>query len=75
MNGEELKKSIAWNLRKARLNAGLTLTKASEKLGCAFQQIEQWESGRIFPRPQNLCDLADTYKVNVFDFFQEEKHD
>lgn len=46
------------NLKKARLNAGLTQKKVAEKLGIAQQQYARWESGKFTPKDDKLEQLS-----------------
>ena len=71
MTGKELTELVCANLKKARKEAGFTLSKAGKKLGVNYQQIYNFERGVTLPRPQNLCDLSEVYGIDVLDLFRK----
>ncbi|MBQ4565513.1 MAG: helix-turn-helix transcriptional regulator [Oscillospiraceae bacterium] len=53
------------SLRAARVNAGLTQRQVTEKTGFARSTLVRWESGRGFPRIDDLTVLCTLYGVDV----------
>ena len=53
------------SMRKAR---GMTQATLAKKLGVAYQNVGQWESGKRVPTLETLSRIADALDVSVFDF-------
>ena len=49
------------NIKKARLNAGLTQLEVAEKLGVAQAQYARWENGGRNPKDETIEKLADIF--------------
>lgn len=54
----EDKNLIGQRIREAREASGFTQVELAEKVGVAFQSIQQWESGRTTPRTPKMRKLA-----------------
>lgn len=50
-------------LRAARVNAGLTQQQVLEATGFARSTLTRWESGKTFPRINDLQRLCELYGV------------
>ena len=57
------------NIKKARLNAGLTQIEVAEKLGVAQAQYARWENGGRNPKDETVEKLAEIFGV-IFDKLQ-----
>ena len=57
------------NLKKARLDAGLTQLEVAEKLGVAQAQYARWENGGRNPKDETVKKLAEIFGV-TFDKLQ-----
>lgn len=53
------------NLKKARMEAGLTQKQVAEKMGITQQQYGLWETGKRVPKEENLIHLADTFNTTT----------
>lgn len=53
------------NIKKARLQAGLTQKEVSEKLGIAQPQYAQWERGTRNPKDETLEKLAHIFQTTT----------
>ena len=49
------------NIKKARLNVGLTQSEVAEKLGVAQAQYARWENGGRNPKDETVEKLADIF--------------
>jgi transcription regulator len=49
------------NIKKARLDAGLTQLEVAEKLGVAQAQYARWENGGRNPKDETIEKLADIF--------------
>ena len=61
------------NIKKARLDAGLTQIEVAEKLGVAQAQYARWENGGRNPKDETVKKLAEIFGV-TFDKLQG-RHD
>ena len=61
---------LAANLRKLRLNKGLTQEQAAGKLGVSPQSVSRWETAVSLPDVMLLPDIASFYGVLVDDLFK-----
>lgn len=52
------------NIKKARLDAGLTQLEVAEKLGVAQAQYARWESGGRNPKDETVKKLAEIFDVS-----------
>ena len=57
------------NIKKARLNVGLTQSEVAEKLGVAQAQYARWENGGRNPKDETVKKLAEIFGV-TFDKLQ-----
>jgi transcriptional regulator with XRE-family HTH domain len=58
-------------LKKARIDAGLSIRQAAETLGYKTHSvITKWESGERIPKLESLKKLADAYKVPLQDLLE-----
>ena len=53
------------NIKKARLQAGLTQKETAEKLGIAQQQYARWETGKFAPKDETLEKLANIFQTTT----------
>lgn len=53
------------NLKRARLEKGLTQNDVAEKLGISRQAVSRWENGADYPDIDNLTLLSGIYGVSV----------
>ena len=58
---------------KARLNAGLTQSKAAEAIGVTPTAISYWESGQCMPRATLLVRIASLYGCTVDELLSDGK--
>ena len=69
---KEIKKRFGEKVRKYRKEANLTQEKLAEKLGCAYQTVSGYETGRSFPPSTILFQLSfflNTPLVYFFNFY------
>lgn len=52
------------NIKKARLNAGLTQTQVAKKLGVAQAQYARWENGGRNPKDETVEKLAKIFNTS-----------
>ncbi|WP_175057304.1 helix-turn-helix transcriptional regulator [Streptococcus salivarius] len=52
------------NIKKARLDAGLTQLEVAEKLGVAQAQYARWESGGRNPKDETVEKLAEIFNTS-----------
>lgn len=58
-------------LKKARIDAGLSMRQAAQKLGLkSANNIVQWESGKRVPKLENLKKLANAYGKDLMYFLE-----
>ncbi|WP_194201987.1 Scr1 family TA system antitoxin-like transcriptional regulator [Glycomyces albidus] len=55
---------VAILLRDARIAAGLTQAEAAQEFGCHPHTIYYWEKGERHPRPSEVFQIADTYRLS-----------
>lgn len=53
------------NIKKARLNVGLTQSEVAEKLGVAQAQYARWENGGRNPRDETVEKLAGIFGISI----------
>jgi len=56
-------------MKAARVNAGLTLKEASQKIGVTLQTLACWESGKTSPTIKKAFKLCEVYDININDLF------
>ncbi len=64
--------SFAKNLRRFRLEKGMTQEQLAEELGISPQSVSRWECGNTMPDVMLLPKLARIYGVTVDDLFRED---
>ena len=69
IKSEELRTRISAELKRARIDAGLTVTEAAEALGKCKNTIYSWELGRILPTADVLLQVMILYGIKDFDVF------
>lgn len=52
-------------LKAARVNAGLTQEQVEQKTGFARSTLTRWETGKAFPRINDLGKLCELYGVPI----------
>ena len=52
------------NIKKARLNVGLTQSEVAEKLGVAQAQYARWENGGRNPKDETVGKLAEIFETS-----------
>ena len=57
-------KMLKDNIKKPRLDAGLTQIEVAEKLGVAQAQYARWESGGRNPKDETVKKLAEIFDVS-----------
>lgn len=60
------------NLRRLRLEKGLTQEQLAQVLGVSVQSISRWECGNTLPDVMLLPEIARLYHVTVDDLYREE---
>lgn len=74
---------IASNLKKARINIGMSQEEASERLGISRQTLSNWERGLAYPDAVSLKKMRTLYNVSAdailecadFDYLKVRKID
>lgn len=68
---------VGINLRKARLNAGLTLQQVADKFEISREAVSQWESQKRWslPSAEKLPILAELYATSVESLFSGVPHE
>lgn len=59
------KNRFAKRVRKARKDRGYTQKDLAEKLQCDVLTVQNWESGKFFPRADKMRNLAEALNVTV----------
>lgn len=59
-------------LKKIAEKRGYTPKKLSEEIGVSQNSIYQWYNGQKLPSLDNLCVLADTFKLRLDDLIVRE---
>ena len=57
------------SLRAARVNANLTLSKASELIGVTKTTLSSWERGKTEPKSSQIEKMSQIYRMPVKNFF------
>lgn len=56
-------------LRNARESHGLTLSDVGAECGVTYQSVQDWETGRSAPTPQNQARLCNLYGLTRDELF------
>ena len=62
------------SLRAARVNAGLTITEAAEKLNVNRSTIINWEKNRTYPTVEHMTRLSTLYGISSDYIFFSHKY-
>lgn len=65
-------KCFSENLRRLRLEKGLTQDQLANTLGVSVQSVSRWECGNTLPDVMLLPEIARLYGVTVDDLYREE---
>jgi transcriptional regulator with XRE-family HTH domain len=57
-DNKEISKILGSNIKKARLNKGLTQKDLAQKMGVSVITIQQWEKGAYTPKTDKMLKLA-----------------
>ena len=68
MTEKELLETLSWNIKYYR-KGKYTQETLAEKIGVSFQNINNVEGMRRFPRTENLVKIADALGVEVYQLF------
>lgn len=63
-------KETSDTIREARLNAGLSLRKASKKVGVSVTTLMKWEEGTTSPSLENAKRLCEAYGISIKDLIR-----
>ncbi|WP_164851154.1 LexA family transcriptional regulator [Larkinella soli] len=63
---------FAQKIKEYRKKHGLTQFQLAERLGIKGQSVQQWESGRTYPRGSRLSALADLLELKMSDLFPNQ---
>lgn len=63
-------KETSDTIREARLNAGLSLRKASKKVGVSVTTLMKWEEGTTSPSLENAKRLCEVYGISIKDLIR-----
>lgn len=66
-------KIIGGNIKKYRLDEGLSQQKLSAMLDISYQQLQKYESGKDAIRASKLIIIADILNKNIMDFYADIK--
>ncbi|HIX14095.1 MAG TPA: helix-turn-helix domain-containing protein [Candidatus Anaerofilum faecale] len=55
--------TIGTRIKQARLSKGMTQAELANRLGVAYQNIGQWESGKRIPKMKNLVKISEALDV------------
>ena len=58
---------IRITLKAARINAGLKLVEAAEKIGVSYVTLHNWENGKTHPNLEKLKKLGELYELDFTD--------
>ena len=59
----------------ARRKAGLSQAVAGERLGVAAAAVCQWETGKTYPDPRRLPEIAKLYGCSIEELLTDDKKD
>lgn len=64
--------SIGENIRKLRINAGLTQRALAYKLKISIQAVSKWEQSRSYPDITLLPRIAELFSVSIDRLFEDK---
>ena len=67
----EIDKLVGRNVRRVRLERGLTLSDLGEQLGISHQQLQKYETGTNRLSAGMLCALAEVLEVRIESLFND----
>lgn len=68
------KENFVTNLKRARINSGLTQEEVAEKINTSRTNITKYENGSLEPNLETIGQLAELYKVSTDWLFGIIKH-
>lgn len=71
-DGSDVDRWVGSELRKRRLEQGMSAGQAAERCGSTEALVMEWEEGTARPSPKALLELADTYGVPIARLFPQE---
>jgi len=71
--GEVLKSLVGLNIRRFRVNSGLSQEELAEKAGISIAFLGALERGEKWPSPATLDGIAQGLKINPYDLLKPEK--
>lgn len=69
-NGREIQEALAYRLRQARRETGLTQMEFAERVGATGRAVQFWESGHRTPRSPYLFAIAELTGKPISWFFE-----
>jgi transcriptional regulator with XRE-family HTH domain len=72
-NGEVLKSLLGINVKRFRVNSGLSQEELSEKAGISVPFLGAIERGEKWPSPYTLAGIAQGLGVNPYDMLKPEE--
>lgn len=64
---------MAWSLKAARVNAGMTQKESAKALGVSEKTVVNWEKGESYPLADKFLEMCALYKVSADDIFLPPK--
>lgn len=64
---------MAWSIKAARVNAGLTQKEAAKALGVSETTVIKWEKGASVPLADKFLEMCHLYKVSPDEIFLPPK--
>jgi len=71
--GEVLNSLLGMNIKRFRVNSGLSQEELSEKAGISVPFLGAIERGEKWPSPSNLAGIAQGLEVNPYDLLKPEE--
>jgi transcriptional regulator with XRE-family HTH domain len=62
---------VGTNLRRLRINAGMTMVQFAAEIGVSYQQLQKYEHARNRVSASMLWECAEALDVSVSSFFQQ----
>jgi DNA-binding XRE family transcriptional regulator len=64
---------MAWSIKAARVNAGLTQKEAAKALGVSETTVMKWEKGASVPLADKFVEMCRLYNVSMDDVFLPQR--